>query len=1206
MALGLILNKWKCCFSAKLFISLFFFISSIHLVVAQQSSPDSLNKVVPASAPAIQDTTKNIESKAISDPNSVKTPKRAEKLVAAFDTLEILIQEGDVFSKNLRVISNVEVPLSFKVDVGYPAEWRSLLNVKKVYKIAAHDTVYVPIRLLPLGKVRGNTKYMINAYLFDTIGAPITSAYVHASKPKFTKWSLNVGPFKKIYFKNESNESQFTVNVGNDGTESQDIYMSIINSRRNIILLDSNDKIIKKPQYSFTLKQFADTTFRYKVKLFSSARNMKRVDSEGYRPGFIKETQAYSLYVRTTETSLMGKNARQISQKLDFVKLPNERKISDYGMYSLPLTMDFNMSNLLSQQPTAYLFLNGAATLDNGGALIYNAQFIGSFGVLGGSVFAPPYFMLGYIDNRFSVMVGDVGGSAGIGVGGKGISGSYNINNRHRVGAFFVVNPGVFNRFTYYGTGANYSYIREKFRTTAGFIHIQNMIGPAKLTSNYLTSASNYSINQRHGLSLGFTLARNAQSGVEKYGYGANFGYSGSFIKSRLLTSATVGYYSKNYTFIDQKDRWMFNHNSSFLLSKIWSLRLSNLYNQYSAIPPVAVLTFYSQQVFNNFLTAGRAIDMNSSASGGFFYNVFIDNYYNYARHSRGVSFTYNYSTQENNLLFGFTSQFGYNRYVTIPNSPEQFFMNLFSIIKYRVYSLNVRYVNGNSNGVYSYSSSSFLFSQQIAISFNHQYQFRNPHFVLNNYLTYNLLPLIDKHSLGLTPELNFYSKNGWRIRLTGGYYRTSSRPGNYNPYKSFVSGSVAEDNQRVSSNSYLLMFGVRKEFGIPLPFIKRRFPSLNFTAFVDVNGNGKFDSDETKLENVVINVNGVEVLTNERGEAQLKNLPEGEFPIHAFSLEDLHGYFPNINEKIKIVALDSSKSKFKNPPQNILIPFVKGVKLIGRVYIDREKLSPDALSNLVDLSGIRITASNNGKSSSSLTDKEGSFVFYLPFGRYIISMDERILGDRLRVLQNDLEVQLDNGIENLFISFYLAENQRKINRKRFDANGNLIDEGAGSTTGGAQNGSTAASNTINGRNPNNGSNVSANPNAGKDLVAESNAAARKAPRPKNDVAKDAFLADKVDATTTKGLIYTIQLGALQKPLSPKAFDGLKNIMYERIDNDFVRITVGMISNEAEAKAERDNLLKVGFPGAFVSVYYYGKNITLNEANLLLKSGGGK
>jgi len=1183
---------------------------------AQQAPVDSLAK--PSSDPVVADPVPApaalpAVATPASRPDSVKIFRRAEKLIATFDTVQNILEEGEIFSKNLRVVSNIDERLSFKLDVSFPAEWKTLVNKDKTFYIDGHDTMYIPVRLVPLGKIRGNTKYVINAYLFDTLGAPVTSTYVLASRPKLTKWSLNIGPNRKVYFKNDSNQARFSISLGNEGTEPIDLYMTLGNYRKDLIIMDTNGVFIKRPNRSVNLNQFADTVFYYGVKIFSAARNKKRIDTEGYIPGYMNESRTYSIFAKSTETNLLGANARQQYQKIDFVQLPNVRRLTEYGMYSLPVLMDFTLSNLFSQEPTASLFLRGSTGLNNGGTIMYSFQAVGAFGVLGSSSFPPPFFTLGYYDYRLSVLVGDVGGSGGgIGIGGKGINSTYRINKRNKIGAFFVVNPGFLRQFNYYGTGANYNYTGDQFNGGLAYSHIQYGVntGAYQFTYDYLSAFGGFSFLKHNSITLSVISDRVANQGIAREGLNGNLGYGGSFIKTKLTTNINVGYYSKYYSFYDMGNRITVNHNSFYRLNAKWSLRMTDIYNQYATPEPLQNLIYYRQTSFSNILSAGRALDIYSSVNAGVFYNIFQDDYYLYTSHSRGIQFNYNYTFPEDYFIFGTSAQFGYNKIVSQTNSPDDFFLNINTVIKYRVYSLLVRYTDGSPNGAYFVNSSQQLYSEDFSASLNHQYQFRNRHFILNNSLTYNLLPEADRTSWGITPELNYYTRDGWRIRVTAGYYYSKSLPVGYNPYQVLVpttSTSTTDNSQTpVISDSYVLMLGVRKEFGIPLPFIKKRFPSLNFIAFADVNGNGKFDLDETRLENVVINVNGWEVLTNSKGQASLKNLPEGEYVWQSFSLEDIQGYFPNINDRIKVFATteDTTYKKFNPDGKLIPVPYVKGIKLFGKIYLDREKLSPDAI-NLLDLSGIRVSVNCSGKKSSCLTDKDGSFMLYLPYGKYIVSMDEKILGDRFRLMQNDIEVELNKGIENLFVSFYIVENKRKINRKRFDSNGNLIQEGAApgaaadaQTAGNKPNGTGAnATGAQTGNNTGATGANGANPNAGHDLVAEANAVASKVrPRPGYDVSKDAFLADKTDATTTKGLIYTIQLGAFQKPLQPNFFKGFKNVMYERIDNEMVRITAGNMKTEAEALSERDNMQKVGFPGAFVAVYYDGKHISLTEA----------
>jgi len=84
------------------------------------------------------------------------------------------------------------------------------------------------------------------------------------------------------------------------------------------------------------------------------------------------------------------------------------------------------------------------------------------------------------------------------------------------------------------------------------------------------------------------------------------------------------------------------------------------------------------------------------------------------------------------------------------------------------------------------------------------------------------------------------------------------------------------------------------------------------------------------------------------------------------------------------------------------------------------------------DISGIKISATN-GHTFSTLTSSDGSFEFYLPFGEYIISLNENILNGRYYIMKNNYKVNLEGEIENMYITFNIYEKKRKIRVKKFD-----------------------------------------------------------------------------------------------------------------------------------------------------------------------------
>jgi len=229
-------------------------------------------------------------------------------------------------------------------------------------------------------------------------------------------------------------------------------------------------------------------------------------------------------------------------------------------------------------------------------------------------------------------------------------------------------------------------------------------------------------------------------------------------------------------------------------------------------------------------------------------------------------------------------------------------------------------------------------------------------------------------------------------------------------------------------SQDFYLGVGIRKEFGIPIPKTKQKYCTVKFIAFYDLNGDNKRNPNEELLENVVLQLGEWEVITNKNGESLLKNIPVGNYYFNAFSIPDIKGWFPHINDTLLLTS--SGK---------IFVPFTRGIKVTGKIFIEMDKFNVKA-NKPVDLSHIKISMIND-RTFTTLTDKNGGFQIYVPLGKYILSMDEKILGSHYYLLKNDFELTLDNQFDNIFIPFYIVEKPKKVKIIKFDSNGNRIDK---------------------------------------------------------------------------------------------------------------------------------------------------------------------
>jgi hypothetical protein len=213
---------------------------------------------------------------------------------------------------------------------------------------------------------------------------------------------------------------------------------------------------------------------------------------------------------------------------------------------------------------------------------------------------------------------------------------------------------------------------------------------------------------------------------------------------------------------------------------------------------------------------------------------------------------------------------------------------------------------------------------------------------------------------------------------------------------------------------------GIRKEFGLKVPkkWARIRYFTVTYVAFIDNNGNGIRDRDEIDLENVVVKNGDLEVITNKSGKAVLANVKMGTYPLRAFSLDNISGYYPNIQDSIDIQQTGI-----------IYIPFTKAVQVSGSISLN--KIIDDG--NQVFLDNIRVTAvSASGSVYSTLTDKNGNFQLYVPAGTYTISVNEMQFGENYVLAQNNIIIDLSEGVSAINQSFIFNERPRKINKKTY------------------------------------------------------------------------------------------------------------------------------------------------------------------------------
>jgi hypothetical protein len=399
--------------------------------------------------------------------------------------------------------------------------------------------------------------------------------------------------------------------------------------------------------------------------------------------------------------------------------------------------------------------------------------------------------------------------------------------------------------------------------------------------------------------------------------------------------------------------------------------------------------------------------------------------YYDYSNslfnriHNRGLTFRYATNTILKNFMTSASLRAGYAISLEDVLKKNYFNLQFTSILRYKVWNFTSRYNYGAlSNLSFSNQKSQGVTPQNIRLALQHQHQFKNQHFILESNLSYNHENVYNNHTLNFNPQIFFFTNNGWRFGLNGALYFNTNKSDNIYSEDQLLG---FEDNQdRKFNQNFWIGANIKKDFGIPIPLIKKTSASLDFVCFYDINGDGKKDKDEPHLENIIVRLGSKEVISDNKGEAAILNIPLGNYSFSAYSLENLNGWFPNADDSLQIIASNTT-----------FIPFVRGIKVYGDVVLDRQKIAIADTSKLFDLSRIRITAVG-GKTFNTLTTLNGRFEFYMPNGEYVITMDEKILGDRYTISRNNIPLTLTNKQDGVYISYYIIEKRKKVIIKDF------------------------------------------------------------------------------------------------------------------------------------------------------------------------------
>ena len=932
------------------------------------------------------------------------------------------LKKGQIVSNVLKIVNHDNTSLNFSVDAIFPGGWKRIGSKNKIHIAKPKDTVFVPIIILPTKLVNGNTEIIVNTFIIDEDGQQIGNNFFTLTTTKKVAWSIDIKNNTNFYFKNDENTKDFNFSINNNGNYNQDIFVSYTIPRKDLILTDTLLKPLIEPNKTFTLLPGEQKEIKLKIITKSiNERNENRISINNFLPLTNTQRITRTLIVNTSEPKIR-KTDLQRKTKINFIKLPNEIEANSFGYPNLPLIVDLTAQNILDNRSFLSLNLQGFKQLNSEASLVYFTQLNYSNSFFTNNVFKNAPWYVGYFDDKKSIEIGQVNGDLiGASSSGKGIKLGYQFNEKHSAGGFYVNSNGFFsseNSIVSYGGWYKFKY-NESIRLRASAGRSSNNFTERVNNSIILQPSVNFLNSHSISFISGFNNLQFKVNDISQStnGYLIGTNYSSTAFKKKLRSNINVRYNDKYFS-NGSSERINISQRFNYQLSKDWIAIATNNYQKSNIFNRNTDTFLYTQENFFSNVSFSKKTLKGSYQPGAFF------EYRNFPNNSfilRGLNFRYSLYNFEKNLLTSIFTRAGYAKPKNIIDSEEYFSLEMSGLFRYQTWSLTGRYNLGTFSSISSQQNqNNFSTPQSLRLSIQNQYLFPSKQFVLESNLIYSYNNIFKNHSLGIFPQLFYFSNSGWRFGLSANYMFTSS------DFSSVYDTTDIGQNQNQASigptvNSNLnLNFSLRKEFGVPIPFTNKTAASAKFVSFLDINGNNIKDKDEVSIQNVVVKLNKHEVITNFDGEASIKNVQQGKYKLEILPLEELNGWFSNTKDSI-----------FINEDGINYIPFVRGIKVYGDIIIDRQKIAVTDDKKL-DLSRIKISAIKGDKIYNTLTNKNGRFEFYLPFGSYTVTMDEIILSDRFRVTRNNLPIKLRNEQDGVYVSFYIIEKRRKVIFKDF------------------------------------------------------------------------------------------------------------------------------------------------------------------------------
>ena len=822
------------------------------------------------------------------------------------ENYKIYFQEDEVMFEKGRLISNSLIVKNITADtttvdlhVLNPEFWKLIGSSKKRFSLLPNDSILVPLRYFPM-KAKSGTDYLLQVYAYSNKSSFSTEARFFAKIKKSRIKNISLDGAKVIYLKNNEDIGAYTINVGNKSNQKENLY-----SVTNYYKLASTDTIGKYSNYN--LSELQDTVISGNVKILRTDEFRRRDEDNLYLiDSYAKRgTMSYSIF---------DENNRLIDmQNLQFISLPNTY-INEVGGDTMPMIIDARWNSYLESYSSMNLNIRGNKLFENNHRFTYNWNSTFSTNNFSTSPYKYSSGYLAYYTPRWYAQAGNIGNSSfGVNIGGWGARGGYYITkNNHQLQFYYIQSPYLTGSVTRRQAGVDYvARILIFDEVKAGYFYRQDLY----FNENFhgLNLGFKLPISSKHKTSLSMSVTQNTST--SKVGIFGVVGYNGLVLKDKLGVGLSVMYRDRYYADGNNSAFRVLTRFSYTLNSKSQLLLTNNFTTQTRYYPNSAPYEYSSLTSNLDF----RNSYFSYGFTPGLFFKKYIHPENNYNQY--GIRLRFNEYFPEKYLRYALTFQSGYNQSYIPESDTPYFFFQMFGLVRYKTLSFNAMYSLGNVNNYFYNKAFVIGVPQSLRLSLSNQYNFKNKHFLMNVNSYYKYEVHFKSHSLGIQPQLYYYTNSRWRFGVELMY--------NFRSRMDLVNIDYTDTGNSYNNNmDFTFGLNVRKQVDIPLPWLKEKYEDVVVEIFYDTNGNRIREKEEKILQNVVVQLDDYEAISDENGIANFKNIKTGNYKLKITALELTKGWY------------DESSSVVTIANNYLAIPFLKGKSIRGSIILEKEKYS--------------------------------------------------------------------------------------------------------------------------------------------------------------------------------------------------------------------------------------------------------------------------